>query len=70
MSPKKIYTGVGQMSITPKGLRIFNNITSVLMQTADPATRDRQVKVIEWNASLKDVSNEKTRQNILSYYGQ
>jgi hypothetical protein len=69
MSAKKIYTGVGQMSITPKGLRLFNNMTSVLMQTADPATRDRQVKVIEWNASLKEVTNEKTRQSILAYYG-
>lgn len=69
MSPKKIYTGVGQMTITPKGLRIFNNMTAVLMGTADPATRDRGVKVIEWNASLKEVSNEKTRQNLLAYYG-
>lgn len=69
MSPKKVYTGVGQMSITPKGLRIFNNMTSVLMGTADPATRDRAIRVIEWNASLKEVTNEKTRQNILAYYG-
>ena len=69
MSPKKVYTGVGQMSITPKGLRLFNNMTSVLMQTADPATRDRAVKVIEWNASLKEVTNEKTRQSLLAYYG-
>ncbi|MNR93530.1 hypothetical protein D3C86_1656010 [compost metagenome] len=69
MSPKKVYTGVGQMTITPKGLRIFNNMTAVLMQTADPATRDRSIKVIEWNASLKEITNEKTRQNVLAYYG-
>jgi len=69
MSPKKVYTGVGQMTITPKGLRIFNNMTAVLMQTADPATRDRSIKVIEWNASLKEITNEKTRQNLLAYYG-
>jgi len=69
MSPKKIYTGVGQMAITPKGLRNFNALTAVLLQTADPAGRDAQVKVIEWNAALKDISNETTRQQILAYYG-
>lgn len=70
MSAKKVYTGVGQMSITPKGLRLFNNMTAILIGTCDPSTRDNAVrKTIEWNASLKEISNEKTRQNILAYYG-
>lgn len=69
-SPKKIYVGVGQMAITPKGLRTFQNMTSILSTTCDPSTRDRSVKQIDWTAALKDVANEKARQNVLSYYGQ
>lgn len=69
MSAKKVYAGVGQMAITPRGLRNFQNMTSVLLQTADTATRDRAVRVIDWNAAMKEISNEKTRQSILAYYG-
>lgn len=69
-SARKIYVGVGQMAITPKGLRNFQNMTSVLTNTADPANRDRTVKMIDWTTALKEISNEKARQHILSYYGQ
>jgi len=58
------------MAITPKGLRNFQNMTSVLTNTADPANRDRTVKMIDWTTALKEISNEKARQHILSYYGQ
>ncbi|MNO25630.1 hypothetical protein D3C76_154720 [compost metagenome] len=70
MSPKKVYTGVGQMTITPKGLRNFNALTSILLQTADPITRDRAMRSIDMNALMKDVANEKARQNLLAYYGK
>lgn len=70
MSPKKVYTGVGQMTITPKGLRNFNSLTSILISTADPAKRERALRTIDWNASLKDLANEKARQNLLAYYGK
>lgn len=69
-SAKKIYTGVGKMSITPKGLRTFQNMTAILTNTCDPSTRDRSVNMIDWNAALKDVVNEKARQNLLHYYGK
>lgn len=69
-SAKKIYTGVGQMAITPKGLRTFQTMTSILTSTCDPSIRDRTVKLIDWTTALKDVANEKARQNILSYYGK
>lgn len=69
MCAKKIYLGVGQMAITPRGLRNFQNMTSVLLQTADMATRDRAIRVIDWNAAMKEITNEKTRQSILAYYG-
>lgn len=69
-SAKKIYTGVGQMAIGTKGLRNFNNLTSVLMSTADPEKRDLAVKrLIKWEDVLKDIPNEKSRQNVLAYYG-
>lgn len=69
-SAKKIYTGVGQMAIGTKGLRNFNNLTSVLMSTADPEKRDLAVKrLIKWEDVLKDIPNEKSRQSILAYYG-
>lgn len=67
-SAKKMYTGVGQMTITPKGLRHFQNMTTVLMCTCDPAGRDAAVKLINWSGALKELSNEKARQQILSYY--
>jgi len=69
-SAKKIYVGVGQMAITPKGLRNFQNMTSILTSTCDPTTRDRSTRMIEWNSALKEVANEKSRQQILSYYGR
>jgi hypothetical protein len=57
------------MSITPKGLRTFQNMTAILTNTCDPSTRDRTVKLIDWTTALKDVANEKARQNICAYYG-
>lgn len=69
MSPKKIYTGVGQMSITSKGLRNFQNMTTILQSTANPEGRDSAVRLIDWKAALKEVSSETARQGIFAYYG-
>ena len=68
-SAKKIYIGVGQMAITGKGLRNFQNLTSVLQSTANPEGRDRAIKLIDWATALKEVPNEISRQSILAYYG-
>jgi len=68
-SAKKLYTGVGQMAITPRGLRNFQNMTSVLSSTCNPIGRDKSVKMIDWQAALAEVANEKARQGILAYYG-
>ncbi|MNX97382.1 hypothetical protein D3C86_1297440 [compost metagenome] len=68
-SAKKIYIGVGQMAITGKGLRNFQNMTSILQSTANPEGRDRSVAMIDWLAALKEVPNENSRQAILAYYG-
>lgn len=70
LSWKNVYIGVGSMVITPKGLRNFNNMTALLINTADPKTRDTSLKSIEWNAVLANITNETTRQNILAYYGK
>jgi len=68
-SAKKLYVGVGQMAITPKGLRNFQNMTAILMTTCDPANRDRAVRLTEWTTALKELPNEKARQGLLAYYG-
>mgnify|MGYP006175668453 CR=1 FL=1 len=68
-SLKKVYTGVGQMAITPKGLRHFQNMTTILIRTCDPAKSVAAVKLIDWNVALKELSNEKARQQLLAYYG-
>ncbi|MCY1341865.1 hypothetical protein D9M69_278330 [compost metagenome] len=68
-SLKKAYTGVGQMAITPKGLRQFQNMTTILIRTCDPSKAAPAVKLINWEVALKEVTNEKSRQQILAYYG-
>lgn len=68
-SVKHMYTGVGQMAITPKGMRNFQNMTTVLIRTCDPARLAAAVRSIDWNAAMTEISSEKSRQNILSYYG-
>lgn len=70
LSWKNVYLGVGSMVITPKGLRNFNCMTALLINTADPKTRDASLKSIEWNAALANITNETTRQNLLAYYGK
>lgn len=69
-SAKKLYVGVGQMAITPKGLRNFQNMTAILLTTCDPANRDRAVRLTEWTTALKELPNEKSRQQLLAYYGK
>lgn len=69
MSSRRIFVGVGQMTITPRGLRNFQSLTSILQNTCDPTKRDVAVKMIDWSVALKEVTNEKSRQSILSYYG-
>jgi hypothetical protein len=68
-SLKKAYTGVGQMAITPKGLRQFQNMTTILIRTCDPTKAHAATKLINWEVALKEVTNEKSRQQLLAYYG-
>lgn len=69
-SAKKMYIGVGQMAITPKGLRNFQHLTAILTNTCNPKTRDRAVALIEWSTALQEIPNEKARQQLLAYYGK
>lgn len=66
---RKLYVGVGQMVITPRGLRNFQNMLTILQNTCDPANRDRAVRNTNWEVALKEVVKEKSRQSILAYYG-
>lgn len=68
-SLKQMYTGVGQMAITPKGLRNFQNMTTLLIRTCDPTKQAAAVKSIDFTATLKEITSEKSRQHLLSYYG-
>lgn len=68
-SLKQAYTGVGQMAITPKSLRQFQNMTTILVRTCDPSKAAAAAKLIDWTVALKEVTNEKSRQQLLAYYG-
>lgn len=64
----KMYTGVSHMTTTVKGMRLFQTMVTLLMNTCDPVTRQRQLASINWEVVLSDVSSETARQNILAYY--
>lgn len=67
-SPGVIYNGVGLMKVSTKGQQHFQNMTTILMNTCDPATRDAAVKRINWKQGLEGCSDDSSRHQILAYY--
>lgn len=68
--PGLLYNGVAMMQVSSKQQKHFQQMTTVLYRTCDPATRDANVKSnIDWTIALAGLPNEESRHMLLAYYG-
>lgn len=67
--PGQLYNGVAMMAVSSKQQKHFQQMTTVLYRTCDPATRDNSVKMIDWSIALGGLVSEESRQQVLAYYG-
>lgn len=68
--PSQLYNGVAMMQVSSKQQKHFQQMTTVLYRTCDPATRDANVKSnIDWTIALAGLPTEESRHMLLGYYG-
>ena len=68
--PSQLYNGVAMMQVSSKQQKHFQQMTTVLYRTCDPATRDANVKSnIDWTIALAGLPTEDARHMLLGYYG-
>lgn len=66
--PGLLYNGVAMMAVSSKQQKHFSAITTILYKTCDPATRDDQIKQIDFVIALAGLPTEESRHMVLSYY--
>jgi len=64
----RAFRGIGQLNLSSRDRKNFEQLMNLLIKTANPATRYQQAKNTSFETVLRDMPSEEIRQQLLAFY--
>lgn len=64
----RAFRGIGQLNLSSRDRKNFEQLMNLLIKTASPATRYQQAKNTSFETVLRDMPSEEIRQQLLAFY--